>query len=119
MSSQAITRLREVRDLLASFDGPSSIHRAAELTGAADKVASCARDLADVEEPHDLGHQLASVAESIQAAEKAARTHHLNPLTRPLSRTRFALKTGVAGGRLQGVLETMDPANTPPSPSSD
>ncbi|WP_162624844.1 hypothetical protein [Streptomyces cadmiisoli] len=115
MHDDAIAQLQEIRTLLASFEGTSSIHRAAELDGAAEKVASCAADLVDVKVPYDLQHRLAFAVKAIQAAEKAGRAHRSNPLARPLSQVRFALKTGSAQGWLQGALEIMDPANTPSS----
>jgi hypothetical protein len=114
MNSEAVAGLREVYDLLASCDQPSSIRRADELKDAADKVSSCAVDLIDVDEPHDLQHRLASAVRAIKAAEKAARAHRRNLLTRPLSHMRFALNVGSAHGALHVVLEKLDPANTPP-----
>ncbi|MFE9923412.1 hypothetical protein ACFYQA_18045 [Streptomyces sp. NPDC005774] len=116
MSSEAITQLHEVRELLASIQEPSSIRRAAELEGAAEKVASCAADLVDVEVPRDLQLRLAFAVRALQGAEKAARAHRRNPLTRPLSHARFALNTGKAGGWIHGTLQILDPENTPPSP---
>jgi hypothetical protein len=113
--ARAVTGLREVRDLLDSFDGQHDIHRAAELEGAAEKVASCAADLVDVEMPDDLQSRLAYTVKALKAAEKAAHAHRRDPLAHPLSPTRFALKTGSARGSLQGTLEILDPAHTPPS----
>lgn len=116
MSSEAIAALREVHDLLATFDEPSGIRRAAdELRGAADKVVSAAAELVDVTEPENLQRRLAFAVKATRAAEKAARAHRRNPLTRPLSHARFALKTGSARGWLQGTLEELDAASTPPS----
>lgn len=119
MRTEAISQLHEVRELLASFQDERSIREAATLEGAAEKVVSCAADLIDVNEPDNLQYRLAFAAKALQAAEKAARTYRRNPLTRPLSNARFALKTGSAGGWLHGALEIMDPANTPPSSRSD
>lgn len=117
MSSEAIAVLREVHDLLTTFDEPSSIRRAAdELEGAADKVAACAAELVDVTEPENLQVRLSFAVKAIRAAEKAARAHRRNPLTRPLSHARFALHMGGARGWLQGILEKLDAAD--PSPSS-
>lgn len=113
----AVTGLREVRDLLESFDGQPDIHRAAELEGAAEKVASCAADLVDVEVPDDLQLRLAYAVKALRAAEKAAHAYRLDPMAHPLSGARFALKTGSARGALQGTLEVLDPANRPPSAS--
>ncbi|MEU3147581.1 MULTISPECIES: hypothetical protein [unclassified Streptomyces] len=116
MSSEAVAQLHEVRELLASFQGPSSIRRAAELEGAAEQVASCAADLVDVKVPRDLQLRLAFAVRALRDARKAARAHRRNPLTRPLSQARFALNTGKADGWIHGALEILDPENTPPSP---
>lgn len=111
MSSEAIAALREVHDLIATFDEPSSIRRAAdELGGAAERVVSCAAELVDVREPENLQQRLSFAVKAIKAAEKAARAHRRNPLTRPLSHARFALKIGSARGWLQGTLEKLDAA---------
>ncbi|RNG17815.1 hypothetical protein [Streptomyces botrytidirepellens] len=116
MSSEVIAALREVHDLLTTFDEPSRIRRAAdELEGAADKVVACAAELVDVPEPENLQLRLSFAVKAIRAAEKAARAHRRNPLTRPLSHARFALNTGKARGWLQGILEKLDAAPTPPS----
>ncbi|MEU1801748.1 hypothetical protein [Streptomyces sp. NPDC019937] len=116
MSTAAIAALREVHDLIVTFDDPSSIRRAAdELDGAADKVVACAAELVDVTEPEDLQLRLSFAVKAIRAAEKAARAHRRNPLTRPLSHARFALHMGGARGWLQGTLEKLDAAHTPPS----
>jgi hypothetical protein len=109
MHANAAAGLREVRDLLATFKTPSCIHRASELEGAADKVTFCTMDLVDAEADH-LQQRLASAVRAIHAAEKAAKTHRRNPLTRPVSQMRFAVKTGSAMGALQVVLEELDPA---------
>lgn len=106
MYAKAAAELREVRDLLMTFETPSSIHRADELEGTAEKVTSCAMELRDT----DAEQRLASAAKAIQTAEKAAETHRRNPLTRPISQARFAVKTGSALGSLQLVLEELDPA---------
>ncbi|CAL9640739.1 hypothetical protein SUDANB145_06327 [Streptomyces sp. enrichment culture] len=115
MSSQALAGLREVQDLLASFDGPSSIGRAGELEGAAEKVAACAAELVGAEASHDVQARLASAVQALEAAEKAARAHRRNPLTRPLSRARFAFQAGSGQGWLRGALEKSDGTNTRPS----
>jgi hypothetical protein len=109
MHAHAAAGLREVRDLLATFKTPSCIHRVSELDGTADKVTSCAVDLLDAEPDH-LQQRLASAVRAIHAAEKAAKAHRRNPLTRPISQVRFALNTGSAMGALQVVLEELDPA---------
>jgi hypothetical protein len=109
MHAHAAAGLREVRDLLVSFKTPSCIRRAGELEGAADKVTSCAVDLLGAAPDH-LQQRLASAVRAIRAAEKAARAHRRNPLTRPISQVRFALQTGSAIGALQVVLEELDPA---------
>ncbi|MFI0775461.1 hypothetical protein [Streptomyces sp. NPDC021212] len=118
MSSESIAALREVHDLIASFDDPSSIRRAAdELPGVAEKLVSCAAELVDVTQPDNLQRRLSFAVKAIRAAEKAARAHRRNPLTRPLSHARFALNAGAARGWLQGTLEELDgAASTPPSP---
>lgn len=101
---------------MTTFDEPSRIRRAAdELEGAADKVVACAAELVDIPEPENLQLRLSFAVKAIRAAEKAARAHRRNPLTRPLSHARFALNTGKARGWLQGVLEKLDAAPTPPS----
>jgi hypothetical protein len=116
MSSEAIARLREVRTLLASFDGPSSIHRADELEGAVEEIGSCALDLADRPAPDRLQLRFARAVKALEAARKAARAHRRNPLTRPLSHARFALNMGKAGGCLQGALDGLEAEDaSPPS----
>ena len=111
MSSDAIAALREVHSLVATFDDSSSIRRAAELEGAADKIVACAAELVDVTEPENLQLRLSFAVKALRAAEKAARAHRRNPLTRPLSHARFALNAGAARGWLQGTLEKLDAAN--------
>ncbi|MDA3647080.1 hypothetical protein LZ318_13540 [Saccharopolyspora indica] len=109
MHEQAAAGLREVRGLLATFTTPSCIQRAGELGGAADKVASCAAELLDVESER-LQHQLATAVRSIRSAERTAASYERNPLTRPISQARFAMQTGVAMGAVQVALEELDPA---------
>lgn len=116
MSSEAIAQLHQIRELLASFEGPSSIRRAAELDGVPEKIVSCAADLADVTSPDDLQLRLLFTVRAVRGARKAARAHRRNPLTRPLSNARFALHLGKAGGGIQWVLENLDPEHTPPHP---
>lgn len=106
MHAQAVAGLREAHDLLATFRTPSGIHRARELKGTADKISSCAVDLLD-DEPEHLRRRLASAVSAVDAAEKAARAHRRNPLTRPISQTLFTLKTGSALGALQLVLDEL------------
>ena len=116
MSVQATARLREVHTQLASFDGPSAVHRADELTGVLDQLSVCAARFADVGGPGDCQEELGSAVRALQAAEKAARAHRRNPLTRPLSQLRFALNLGKAHGWIEGVLEQLDPTFTPTPP---
>lgn len=116
MSVQATARLREVHTQLASFDGPAAVSRADELAGVLGQLSACAVQFADVSEPDDLQERLASAGKALWAAEKAARTHRRNPLTRPLSQLRFALNLGKAHGWIEGVLEKLDPTFTPTPP---
>jgi hypothetical protein len=119
MSSEAIARLHEVHDLLVSFGDTPSIHRAPELAGAAEKVAASASELIDVKEPENLQVRLLLAVKALTAAEKAGRAHRRNPLTRPVSHMRFALKIGSAEGALHVVLAALDPTGTPPLPAID
>lgn len=119
MSSEAIARLHEVHALLVSFGDAPSIRRATELAGAAETVAACATELVDVTEPENLQLRLLFAAKALTAAEKAGRAHRRNPLTRPVSHMRFALKIGSAQGSLHVILAALDPENTPPLPVAD
>lgn len=116
MSLQATARLREVHTQLASFDGPAAVHRADELSGVVGQLSACAAQLAEVTEPDDLQERLASAVKALKAAEKAARAHRRNPLTRPLTQLRFALNLGKAHGWIEGILEKWDPTFTPTPP---
>ncbi|MDT0445200.1 hypothetical protein [Streptomyces johnsoniae] len=113
-TAESIARLREVLQLLKSFHEPADIRRAPALEPAVDKVVSAAAELVDVTEPENL-QRLALAVKAIKAAQKAARAHRRNPLTRPLSHARFALKVGSAQGAIQGVVDKLDPADTRPS----
>ncbi len=108
MNAEAAEELREVRAVLKTFNGPSCIHRASELDAAWGKVLS-AMELLDAEADH-LRQRLAAAVTSLRAAQKAAKAHRRNPLTRPISHARFALRTGSALGSVQVVLEELDPA---------
>ncbi|MFD5318097.1 hypothetical protein [Streptomyces sp. NPDC127098] len=116
MSSDAIAGLHEVHNLLVSFGDAPDIRRAPVLEGAAEKVAASATELVDVTEPEDLQMRLLWAVRSLEAARKAGRAHRRNPLTRPLSHARFALRIGAAQGSLHVVLAALDPENTPPVP---
>lgn len=117
MSPEPLATLHEVDDLLASFEKPSDIRRAAELAGAAEKVVACAAQLVDVPDAEDLQRRLAFAVRAIRAAEKAGRAHRRNPLTRPFSHARFALRTGSSRGWIQTVMRRLDPEYTPPDPT--
>ncbi|GAB2919176.1 hypothetical protein [Streptomyces mayteni] len=120
MSSDAIAGLHDVFNLLRTFEGDGlTIRRAGALEGAAEKVTAASLELIDVTEPEELPRWLQSAVKALQTAEKAARAHRRNPLTRPISHTRFALNVGIAQGGVHLALAALDPENTPPVPESD
>ncbi|MDT0266368.1 hypothetical protein RM844_08675 [Streptomyces sp. DSM 44915] len=116
MSVKAVNGLREVLVLVESFDGPSAIHRAAELEAAERQVAAYADELLEVTESTEVQRLLAGAVKALQVARKAGHTHQRTPLTRPVSQARFALKLGSAAGGLRLALEELDPDHPLPPP---
>ena len=109
MNTNPEKELREVRELLASFTTPACIRRTAELAGAVDRISSCA---AELPEANHLRHCLTTAVDAIHGARRAAKVHRRNPLTRPLSQSLFALKTGTALGAVEQALEELDAADS-------